>query len=136
MTYFTDGSCEPNPGPGGWAIVTEDGPVALGRADHTTNIRMEGEALLRAMELWQAGDVIYTDSQFWLNVVTNWAPGWERNGWKKKGGPIANLDLVQKLYKVFCAKNPAAVWTRGHVGTRGNELADEWANRARAGATL
>ncbi|MCL2094612.1 ribonuclease HI [Candidatus Saccharibacteria bacterium] len=136
MDYYTDGSCEPNPGLGGWAVVTLEGPVALGCDENTTNIRMEGLALLAAIELWEKGDTIHTDSQFWLNVLTKWAPVWEAKGWVKKGGAIANLELVQKLYAAFREKNPDIIWTRAHVGTAGNELADEWANRAREGETL
>jgi ribonuclease HI len=63
-------------------------------------------------------------------VLTQWAPNWERNGWTKKGG-IKNLDIVQKLYKVFLESNAKLIWVRGHVGTELNELADEWANKAR-----
>ncbi len=136
MIYYTDGSCEPNPGPGGWAVVTAAGPVALGREITSTNIRMEGQALLAAFDLWQPGDEIHTDSEFWLNVLTKWAPGWQQNGWRKKRGEIANLPLVQQLYAAYLAKQPRLVWTRGHVGTIGNELADEWANHARLGVEL
>ena len=76
---------------------------------------------------------IHTDSEFWVNVLTKWAPGWKRNGWKKKTGPIANLELVQELYKWYTTQPVELVWVRGHVGTEMNELADSWANRARAG---
>ena len=48
---WTDGSASPNPGPGGYAVIENGQPVALGRDDDTTNIRMEGLALIAAMEL-------------------------------------------------------------------------------------
>ena len=72
-----------------------------------------------------------------MNVVTKWAAVWQKNGWTKKSGPIKNLELVQELYDLF-RKHPDVnlIWTRGHIGTDGNELADEWANKAREGATL
>ena len=109
-------------------------PVALGGEPETTNIRMEGLALLAAMKT-AAGEEceIHTDSEFWVNVLTKWAPGWKRNGWKKKAGPIANLELVQELYEWYTTQPVKLVWVRGHVGTEMNELADSWANRARAG---
>lgn len=135
--FFTDGSAEPNPGQGGFAVVLDGEPVALGAEADSTNIRMEGKALIEAYKLAQPQDEIYTDSEFWVNVLTKWAPGWQSKGWQKKGGPIKNLELVQELYTIYQEKPEVKlIWTRGHVGTEGNELADQWANRARLGETL
>ncbi len=138
---WTDGSAVPNPGKGGFAVIEDnDGeykPVALGSGDNTTNIRMEAEAMIAAIEY--AGSEpceIHSDSEFWINVLTKWAPAWEANGWTKKTGPIKNLDLVKKLYELYTTHDVALVWVRGHVGTELNEMADEWANKAREGATL
>lgn len=134
---WTDGSACPNPGPGGFAVIENNRPVALGREPKTTNIRMEARALIAAIEY--AGDSpceIHTDSEFWINVLTKWAPAWERNGWKKKTGEIKNLDLVKQLYELYSERPVQLIWTRGHVGTPENELADEWANKARKGAEL
>ncbi|MBP5633992.1 ribonuclease HI [Candidatus Saccharibacteria bacterium] len=137
--FFTDGSASPNPGPGGYAVIDLDAkqPVALGKESNSTNIRMEAMALIAAYKIAKPGDKIMTDSEFWVNVVTKWAAGWQRNGWTKKSGPIKNLELVKELYELYL-NNPDVIleWTRGHVGTEGNELADEWANKARAGATI
>ena len=132
--FWTDGSASPNPGPGGFAVLEEGKPVVLGGEPETTNIRMEGLALLAAMKT-AAGEEceIHTDSEFWVNVLTKWAPKWEQNDWKKKTGPIANLELVQELYEWYTMQPVRLVWVRGHVGTEMNELADSWANRARAG---
>ena len=136
-TFYTDGSANPNPGPGGFAVICDGQPVALGREADSTNIRMEAQALIAAYGLAEEGDEILTDSEFWINVVTKWAPTWQSNGWQKKGGPIKNLDLVQALFAAYQAKPSVNLrWTRGHVGTEGNELADEWANKARKGAQL
>ena len=135
--FYTDGSAIPNPGRGGFAVIADEKPVALGREEDSTNIRMEARALIAAFDLARAGDIIYTDSEFWINVVTKWAPTWEKNGWRKKTGEIKNLDLVQRLYAIYKENDRVELkWTRGHVGTKGNELADEWANRAREGETL
>ena len=135
--YFTDGSASPNPGPGGYAVILDGEPVALGREKDSTNIRMEAQALIAAYKIAQAGDIISTDSEFWINVVTKWAASWQKNGWKKKTGEIKNLELVQELYALYLEKpNVTLKWTRGHVGIKGNESADEWANKAREGATL
>ena len=137
IIYYTDGSCSPNPGPGGYAVIqqTDSGyePVKLGRDDDSTNIRMEGMALIAALKHADGQQCeIRTDSEFWINVVTKWAPGWEKKGWKKSKGEIKNLDIVQELYALYNESKATLVWVRAHVGTEGNELADEWANKARA----
>lgn len=135
--FHTDGSASPNPGPGGYAVIELGQPVALGSEDgETTNIRMEGRALIAAMKL-AAGEPcqIYTDSEFWINVITKWATGWQAKGWTKKGG-IKNLDIVQEAYDLYQTSQAQLVWVRGHNGDKDNEIADEWANKARLGSRL
>ena len=136
--YYTDGSASPNPGPGGFAVIKDLKPHILGSEEgQTTNIRMEGKALIAAIQ--DAGDdkvEIYTDSEFWINVVAKWAPGWQARGWTKKGGEIKNLDIVQELFELYTNSNVDLKWVRGHEGDEGNELADEWANKAREGVRL
>ncbi len=134
---YTDGSASPNPGPGGFAVIENGQPIALGAEKESTNIRMEGLALKQALEVLD-GEVaeIRTDSQFWINVLTKWAPGWRAKGWKKSKGEIANLDIVQPLLALYEESNAKIVWLKGHAGEEFNEMADEWANRARAGETL
>lgn len=138
---WTDGSAVPNPGDGGFAVieVQEDGakPVVLGKDKNTTNIRMEGKALIAAIKY--AGDEdceIHTDSEFWINVLQKWGAGWKEKGWKKKSGEIKNLDIVKELYELYINSQVSLYWTKGHVGTKYNEMADEWANRARVGAII
>lgn len=136
--YYTDGSASPNPGPGGFAVIKDLKPHILGSEDGTTtNIRMEGLALVAALKDADGQlCTIYTDSEFWINVVTKWAPGWAAKGWVKKGGEIKNLDIVQELYGLFTSSKATLTWVRGHEGDEGNELADEWANKARQGTRL
>ena len=118
--------------------MIEDGvPVALGSEVSSSNIRMEGSALIAAMEILAGKEgTVVTDSEFWVNVLTKWAPKWEENNWTKKNGEIKNLELVKKAYMLYKMGNVKLKWTRGHVGTKMNEVADEWANKAREGATL
>lgn len=133
--YYTDGSASPNPGPGGYAVLLDGEPVVLGGepgGGSTTNIRMEGFALIAALRHAQGAVCeIWTDSEFWVNVLTKWAPAWESNGWKKKTGSISNLDIVTTLYGVYKASHATLVWVRGHNNHELNELADHWANEAR-----
>lgn len=128
MRLYTDGSCSPNPGRGGYAVILDGEPVSLGSEICTTNIRMEGMAILEALR-YANGErcEIVTDSQFWINVITKWAKSWEKNGYKGR----KNVDLVKALYSEYNNENCTLVFTRGHAGEPGNELADSWANRAR-----
>lgn len=134
---WTDGSANPNPGPGGYAVIENGKPVRLGREEKSSNIRMEGTAIYEAIKYANGEPVeIHTDSQFWINVLENWAKGWKAKGWTKSNGPIKNLELVKELYKLYTENPVELVWTRGHVGTEMNELADEWANKAREGVKV
>ncbi len=140
ITYYTDGSASPNPGPGGFSVIKEMKPCRLGTEPsgaETTNIRMEGFAIMAALED-AAGEecLIHTDSEFWINVITKWSLAWEKNGWKKKGGEIKNLDIVQKVCPLYRNSKATLIWVRGHNNDEGNELADHWANEARKGERL
>lgn len=130
--FWTDGSANPNPGPGGFAVIEDGEAVALGHELRSSNIRMEGKAMIAAIKC-AAGEPceIHSDSEFWINVLTKWAPGWKRNGWRKSRGEIANLDIVKELYELYTENPVKLIWVRGHAGTELNELADHWANKAR-----
>ncbi len=128
---FTDGSCDPNPGPGGWGWVWVEGGEIVdqghGRESQTTNNRMELMALIEAFKRLPADRdlVVHSDSQLCVNTINEWAAGWERRGWKRKSGPIKNLDLVQELYALAQDKPRVELrWIRAHDGTRWNEYAD------------
>jgi ribonuclease HI len=135
QTYYTDGSASPNPGPGGFAVILDDQPLVLGSepsGSETTNIRMEGYAIMAALKHANGAPCqIYTDSEFWINVITKWSLGWEAKGWKKSGGAIKNLDIVKEVCPLYRASQATLSWVRGHQGDKGNELADHWANEAR-----
>jgi len=128
---FTDGSCEGNPGPGGWGFVwvEDDRIVAQGQGhdSRTTNNRVELRALIEAYKTIpeDATVTVFSDSQLCVNTVNEWAPGWARRGWKRRSGPIANLELVRELYALHLAHpNATLAWIRAHDGSRWNEYAD------------
>jgi ribonuclease HI len=132
---FTDGSCEGNPGPGGWGVVwVEDGEIVeerSGRDPATTNNRMELTALITAYELLpeDARVTVHSDSQLCVRTVNEWAEGWERRGWKRKSGPIANLELVKRLYALARSHPHVTLqWIKAHDGSRWNEYADALAS--------
>ena len=135
---FTDGSSVPNPGPGGWGVVyVVDDEIIAERHGHdpdTTNNRMELTALLEALDVIPAGTpmTVYSDSSLAVRTITEWAAGWEKRGWKRKSGPVENLDLVKKVYAGYRARPELElVWIKAHVGFRWNEYADELAARWR-----
>ncbi len=138
--YHTDGSASPNPGPGGFAVILDGKPAVLGSepaGGQTTNIRMEGFAIIAALKHANGEPCeIYTDSEFWINVITRWSLNWEKAGWKKKGGEIKNLDIVREVCPLYRESNAKLIWVRGHNNDPGNELADEWANKARQGSRV
>lgn len=128
---FTDGSSVPNPGPGGWgAVYVKKGQVVAqrhGQHPDTTNNRMELTALLNAYDLVPPGEaaVIYTDSNLAVQTINEWAEGWEKRGWKRKTGPIQNLDLIQALYAKAKARPELELrWIKAHDGSLWNEYAD------------
>ena len=136
---FTDGSCLGNPGPGGWAYawVVNDEIVAEGSGSEarTTNNRMELRALIEAFRRLPADAevAVYSDSKLCVDTLNEWAPRWRQRGWRRKGGPIANLDLVQELYQLAEARPGASLrWIRAHAGTRWNEYVDAQASRQAA----
>lgn len=128
---FTDGSCEGNPGPGGWGFVwVENGRVLrerAGRDPDTTNNRMELTALIEALRTLpkDAALTVYSDSRLCVDTINQWARGWEARGWKRRGGAIANLALVQTLWALV-KEHPHVTfeWIRAHDGSRWNEYAD------------
>jgi ribonuclease HI len=133
---FTDGSCEGNPGPGGWGIVWVEDDVILaqknGHDPATTNNRMELTALIEALRALPADAqlTVYSDSQLCVNTVNEWAAAWERRGWRRKTGPIKNLELVQALWaEAKRHPNVKLQWIRAHDGSRWNEYADALAER-------
>lgn len=131
---FTDGSSHPNPGPGGWGFVwAQEGDIKLeghGAATDTTNNRMELTALIEAYRALpkSAAVTVFTDSQLCFNTITKWAPGWEAKGWKRKGSPLKNLDLVKELLALYRDHpNCPLEWMRAHDGSLWNEYADSLA---------
>lgn len=132
ITYYTDGSCSPNPGPGGFAVIKDVELTIVGHEPVSTNIRMEGRAIMAALNDAEGNPcMIYSDSEFWVNVITKWGGNWETNGWTKKNGEIKNLDIVKEVCRLHKISDAKLIWVRGHVGNITNELADKWANKAR-----
>lgn len=105
-----------------------------GHDPDTTNNRMELTALLEALELIPEGTAatIYSDSNLAIRTITEWAAGWEKRGWKRKSGPVENLDLVKKVFYAYRRRPEVELrWIKAHVGFRWNEYADQLASKWR-----
>jgi ribonuclease HI len=132
---FTDGASKGNPGPGGWGTVLVDSDHIEelgGGEDKTTNNRMEMMAALKALEYAQSKRkdlVVYTDSSYLINGITQWVFGWKTKGWKTaSGGQVLNQDIWKELVKLTTAVKTDWKHLPGHSGVPGNERADDIAS--------
>ena len=137
ITAAADGSALGNPGPAGWAWYVNDDCWRAGGWPHGTNNQGELMAvldLLRATAHLPQEDLhILCDSQYVINSITKWMPGWKRKGWRKADGkPVLNVDLLKELDRELAGRKYTFEWVKGHAGHDLNEAADE---RARAAAT-
>lgn len=135
VTIYTDGACDPNPGPGGWAALLRSGgqeKELSGSEPATTNNRMELTAAIRALEaLNQPCQVdFYTDSEYLKRGITEWMPNWRARNWRRKGGALANVDLWKALDSAIQPHQINWHWVRGHAGNPDNQRVDGLARRA------
>ena len=139
MSYiiYTDGACSGNPGPGGWgAVIIDEKKKQLnisGNMKDTTNNRMELMAPIMALKKikLKSDVVIFTDSTYVKNGITDWIKKWEKNDWKNSNKkPIKNKDLWVKLNDLCQKNNVVWKWIKGHSNSKYNNLADELATRA------
>ena len=135
ITAAADGSALGNPGPAGWAWYIDDRAWAAGGWPHGTNNMGELKAVLELLRATSHIDDdlhILCDSQYVINSVTKWMPGWKKKGWRKGDGkPVMNLDLLQEIDEAIAGRRYRFEWVKGHMGHVLNEAAD---SRARAAA--
>lgn len=130
-----DGSALGNPGPAGWAWYIDDDHWASGGWAHGTNNMGELKAVLDLFEATasrpEAKLRVYCDSQYVINSLTKWMPGWKKKGWKKSNGkPVLNRDLMEALDAALAGRDYEFIWVKGHAGHALNEKADSLANGA------
>lgn len=130
-----DGSALGNPGPAGWAWYIDDDHWASGGWVHGTNNMGELKAVLDLFEATasrpEAKLRVYCDSQYVINSLTKWMPGWKKKGWKKSDGkPVLNRDLLEALDRALTGRDYEFIWVKGHAGHELNEKADSLANGA------
>ncbi len=138
ITAAADGSALSNPGPAGWAWYIDEGRWAAGGWPHGTNNMGELMAVLDLLRQTESASdeplLVLCDSQYVINSLTQWMPGWKRRGWRKADGkPVLNVELLKELDDALQGRKVRFEWVRGHTGHELNERADELA-RAAAGA--
>ncbi len=130
VTIHTDGGCQGNPGPGGWAVQLRYKEKVLelsGGEPATTNNRMELMAAIRGLAALREPCVaeLYTDSQYLMKGITSWISGWKRNGWRTRdNSPVKNEDLWRALDEQCQRHTVNWKWLKGHAGHPGNERCD------------
>jgi len=136
VTLYTDGACEGNPGPGGWAALLfwngftkelSGGEVA------TTNNRMELMAAIRGIGALKEPCEIecFTDSEYLRKGITEWLRIWKVRGWRTRDRqPVKNADLWQELDRVQAMHRLTWRWVKGHAGNPCNERCDALAREA------
>jgi len=157
-SFYADGACLGNPGPGGWGVVATLGShevlEAAGHSPHTTNNQMELEAILQgmtfslthlssnsALKKSKPTLIVLTDSKYAVQGINQWLHNWSRNGWvTQEGRPIANLTEWKRLHALL--PDVRTMFTLemrlvpGHQGILGNERADKLATEYARGSQI
>lgn len=156
--YFTDGAAtmkkidgEYVRCAGGWAFARiEDGKVLYSASEgikQTTNNFCELSAIRAALQDFsksvtgnEFGETveIHSDSAYSINVLTNWAFSWEKNGWTrgKKHEPIENLEIIKDTFYLIKSINDIGhtvkfVKVKGHDTNEFNNYVDKLAVEAK-----
>lgn len=141
ITLYTDGSSRGNPGPGGWgciAVIGRDRVLELGGKDsHTTNNKMELQAVIEGMKVSLRADVsdfkkihVYSDSKYVLQGITEWIKNWKKNNWRTSAKKeVLNQEYWQELdvlVETVSQQGRHITWTyvKGHSDNKYNERAD------------
>lgn len=137
VKIFTDGGCEPNPGEAGSGVALYRNNVVdelwyglynpMG-TNNTAELNALNQAMLMAEGEIGNGQsvVVFCDSKYSIQCITQWAVNWQKKGWKKSGGEIKNLELIKEMFARYQSmkENLKLLHVNGHVGVEGNELAD------------
>ena len=150
VAVYADESClgngreGSNPGGAGGVIELEDaGSGNLVRWDYwisepaTTNNRMALRSVIEAFgelrSMQRPFRVVFTsDSRYIVEGMHSWVAGWIARGWRRKGGPIGNLELWKRAVEAIGPFETQWNWVRGHNGQPQNEYANHLATRAAA----
>jgi len=137
VTIYTDGACKGNPGPGGWGAWLKSGASEkelFGGELATTNNRMELTAVIEGLAALKrpCKVLLYLDSQYVRQGITEWIRGWKAKGWiTSTKQPVKNVELWKRLDDLVQNGGHQIEWhwVKGHSGDPGNEKADALANK-------
>lgn len=138
VVVYTDGCCSSNGrrrARAGIGVYWGPGhPLNIGirLPGRQTNQRAEIHAACKAIEQAKAQNisklVLYTDSMFTINGITNWVQGWKKNGWKTSTGKeVINKEDFVQLEELTRDMDIQWMHVPGHSGFVGNEEADRLA---------
>lgn len=135
VIIYSDGACDPNPGPGGWAALLRFGnveKVLTGSHPTTTNNRMELTAAIEALRALKKPCQVdfYTDSEYLKRGISEWLPRWQSRNWRRRSGNLANVELWQDLAAAIDGHKIQWHWVRGHASDPLNERVDRLARQA------
>ncbi len=138
VTIYTDGSCEGNPGRGGWAAILrykKHEQILSGSSPHTTNNRMELTAALKALQSLKmpCSVKLHTDSQYLKRAFTDhWIDNWRIRGWITSGRePVKNRDLWEELWNESQKHTVQWIKVKAHANNILNNRVDQLAVAAR-----
>lgn len=137
VQIYTDGACKGNPGPGGWGAWLKSGATEkelFGGELNTTNNRMELTAVIEGLAALKrpCKIILYLDSQYVRQGITEWIKGWKAKGWITSAKqPVKNAELWRRLDELVSTGGHQIEWrwVKGHSGDPGNERADMLANK-------
>jgi ribonuclease HI len=149
IAIYADESClgngreGSNPGGAGGLLEMIDDAGAITRMDYwvsepsTTNNRMALRSVIEAFgelnKMNRQFRVVFTsDSKYIVEGMRSWVQGWVARGWRRKGGPIENLELWKQAVRAVAPFETQWIWVRGHNGQPQNEYANHLATRAAA----
>jgi ribonuclease HI len=136
VTIYTDGGCQGNPGPGGWAaVLLWNGRTKelSGGAPETTNNRMALRAAIEGLGALRAPceNEVFTGSEYLRKGISEWIKGWKARGWQtRQKTPVKNDDLWRALDTAAQAHRIQWRWVKGHAGNQHNERCDTLAREA------
>ena len=136
IKIYTDGSCIGNPGSGGWAAIiinSDKQNIISGRKKNTTNNQMELMAAIKALTFFSRKQkiIIYTDSNYVKEGITNWIKVWKKNNWKTANKKkVKNTELWIKLNNLSNFHDTEWKWVKAHSGDPMNSLVDKLARKA------
>lgn len=142
LTFGTDGSCLRNPdGPTGWAYICDNGQYSYGGRASGTNQIAELMAILTVLRDHRTQPLeIQSDSAYAIGCSSTWKVGWQRAGYVRKAGPIANLDIIREIHQLLDGRAAPVrfVKVKAHLRDESvhplNVRADDLAGRGARGA--